>query len=79
MRNNLYRTAIHIRVSRTTLPDAKENRDRRTYAAFAQGLIRIARDLYDDEGFGIELYETDYALDASTIDLCLTLFPWVRF
>ena len=58
---------------------ANENRDWRIYADFAQVLIHIARDLYADDDFGVELDETVYALDASTIDLCLSLFPWARF
>jgi hypothetical protein len=70
---------IHAKVSRTTLADANENRDWRIYADFAHVLIHIARDLYADDDFGVELDETVYALDASTIDLCLSLFPWARF
>jgi len=70
---------IRAKVSRTTLADANENRDWRIYADFAQVLIHIARDLYADDDFGVELDETVYALDASTIDLCLSLFPWARF
>jgi transposase len=70
---------IRAKVSRTTLADANELRDWRIYADFAQVLIHIARDLYADEEFGVELDETVYALDASTIDLCLSLFPWARF
>jgi transposase len=58
---------------------ANENRDWRIYADFAQVLINIARPLYADDDFGVELEETVYALDASTIDLCLSLFPWARF
>ena len=66
-------------VSRSTLADANENRDWRIYADFAQVLIHIARELYAGDDFGVELNETVYALDASTIDLCLSLFPWARF
>jgi hypothetical protein len=79
MQNKLYHMGIRTKVSRTTLADANENRDWRIYADFAQVLIRIARDLYADDEFGVELDETVYALDASTIDLCLSLFPWARF
>jgi hypothetical protein len=79
MQNKLYHMGIRTKVSRSTLADANENRDWRIYADFAQVLIHIARDLYADEDFGVELDETIYALDASTIDLCLSLFPWARF
>jgi len=70
---------IRSRVSRSTLADANEKRDWRIYADFAQVLINIARDLYTDDEFGVELDETVYAFDSSTIDLCLSLFPWARF
>jgi IS4 transposase len=79
MQNKLYHMGIRSKVSRSTLADANENRDWRIYADFAQVLIHIARDLYADDEFGVELDETVYALDASTIDLCLSLFPWARF
>jgi len=79
MHNKLYHMGIRAKVSRTTLADANENRDWRIYAEFAQVLIHIARDLYANDDFGVELDETVYALDASTIDLCLSLFPWARF
>jgi transposase len=79
MQNKLYHMGIRSKVSRSTLGDANENRDWRIYADFAQVLINIARDLYIDEEFGVELDETVYALDASTIDLCLSLFPWAKF
>ena len=75
----LYHMGIRGRVSRSTLADANEKRDWRIYADFAQVLINIARKLYRDEDFGIELEETVYALDSTTIDLCLSLFPWARF
>ena len=67
------------KVSRSTLADTNENRDWRIYADFAQVLIAEARMLYANEHFGLELDNTVYALDASTIDLCLSLFPWARF
>jgi transposase len=66
-------------VSRNTLAHANEHRDWRIYADFAQILIAAARDLYRDEPFGVELSETVYALDSTTIDLCLALFPWGKF
>jgi len=75
----LYHMGIRSQVSRSTLADANEKRDWRIYADFAQMLIDIARPLYASEDFGLELDDTVYALDASTIDLCLSLFPWARF
>src|SRR6266436_6225913 len=75
----LYHMGIKSRVSRSTLADANENRDWRIYADFAQSLIAIARRLYAGEPFGIDLKDTVYALDASTIDLCLSVFPWAPF
>ncbi len=75
----LYHMGIKSRVSRSTLADANEVRDWRLYADFAQSLIGIARRLYTDEPFGVDLKETVYALDASTIDLCLSVFPWAPF
>jgi hypothetical protein len=75
----LYHMGFRGRVSRATLADANELRDWRIYRDFAQELIRIARDLYRDESFGVELSETVYAFDSTTIDLCLSLFPWGRF
>jgi hypothetical protein len=79
MHTKLYHMGIRSRVSKSTLADANEKRDWRIYADFAQVLIHIARELYADDDFGVELDETVYALDASTIDLCLSLFPWARF
>ena len=75
MQNKLYHMGIKGKVSRSTLADANENRDWRIYADFAQVLIHVARKLYRDEQFNIELDETLYALDSSTIDLCLSIFP----
>ena len=66
-------------VARTTLADANENRDWRIFADFAQTLIGIARPLHISDPLGVELDQTLYALDATTIDLCLALFPWARF
>ena len=79
MQSKLYHIGIRGAVSKSTLAHANENRDWRIYADFAQVLINIARQLYADDDFGVELDETVYALDASTIDLCLSLFPWARF
>jgi IS4 transposase len=75
----LYHMGIKSRVSRSTLADANESRDWRIYADFAQSLIAIARRLYAKEPFGVDLNDTVYALDASTIDLCLSVFPWTPF
>ena len=75
----LYHMGIQSRVSRSTLADANESRDWRIYADFAQSLIAIARRLYATEPFGLDLKDTVYALDASTIDLCLSVFPWAPF
>ena len=79
MRNKLYHMGIRGKVSRSTLAYANENRDWRIYADFAQILINEARQLYANEDFGLELKETVYALDSSTIDLCLSVFPWAKF
>ena len=75
----LYHMGIKSRVSRSTLADANEVRDWRIYADFAQSLIAIARRLYATEPFGVDLKDTVYALDASTIDLCLSVFHWAPF
>jgi len=75
----LYHMGFRGRVSRATLADANELRDWRIYADFAQVLIGMARDLYRDESFGVELSESVYAFDSTTIDLCLSLFPWGQF
>jgi hypothetical protein len=77
--HKLYHMGIRSRVVRSTLSDANEQRDWRIYADFAQALIRIARPLYAEEDLGLELDNTIYALDASTIDLCLSVFPWALF
>lgn len=66
-------------IARSTLADANENRSWRIYADFAQALISIARKLYQDEPLIVDLDETIYALDSTTIDLCLSLFPWAKF
>jgi hypothetical protein len=77
--NKLYHLGIRSRVSRSTLAGANEVRDWRIYADLAQSLIGIARRLYVDEPFGVDLKETVYALDSSTIDLCLSVFAWAPF
>lgn len=75
----LYHMGFRQPVSRSTLADANEMRDWRIYAEFAQRLIAQARRLYANDSFGVELNETVYALDATTIDLCLSVFPWAPF
>jgi IS4 transposase len=79
MRSKLYHMGFHGKVSRSTLADANESRDWRIYADFAQVLISIARPLYADDPLSAELNENLYALDSTTIDLCLSLFPWAKF
>src|SRR6266851_9123239 len=75
----LYHLGIRGQVSRNTLAHTNSVRDWRIYADFAQVLISRARVLYADDSFGVELAQTVYALDATTIDLCLALFPWAEF
>jgi len=75
----LYHLGVRTAISRSTLADANEKRDWRIYADFAQSLIQEARRLYTGDSFGLDLDQTVYALDSSTIDLCLALFPWARF
>jgi len=75
----LYHAGIGTVVSRTTLADANERRDWRIYADLAQVLIAKARHLYAKDNFGVALKKTVYAFDSTTIDLCMTLFPWARF
>ena len=77
--SKLYHLGLRGHVSRSALADANESRDWRIYCDFAQALIRIARRLYSKDSLGIDLSETVYALDSTTIDLCLSLFPWARF
>lgn len=77
--NKLYHMGIRGGISRNTLSNANKVRDWRIYADFAQSLIQIARKLYVDEDIGAELDNTVYALDATTIDLCLSVFPWAHF
>ena len=77
--DQLYRLGFRSSVAHSTLADANRVRDWRIYHDLAQGLIARARRLYADESFGLELEQTVYALDSTTIDLCLSLFPWARF
>ena len=77
--SKLYHLGIRSRVSRNTLANANQVRDWRLYADFAQVLIGQARRLYANDEFGVHLDQTAYALDSTTIDLCLTLFPWAKF
>ena len=77
--SKLYHMGIRSKVSRNTLAHANETRDWRIYADFAQVLIQAARTLYAETGFGLHLKRTVYALDSTTIDLCLSLFPWATF
>ena len=79
LKTKLYHMGIRGNISRSTLSYANEKKDWRIYADFAQVLINIARELYVNDDFGVELDNTVYALDSSTIDLCLSLFPWARF
>jgi hypothetical protein len=78
-RSKLYHFGIRSTVARNTLAHANAVRDWRIYADFAQSLIAIARRLFVREPFGVELRETVYALDTTTIDLCLSVFPWAPF
>lgn len=75
----LYHMGFRSTIARSTLADANESRDWRIYADFAQTLIAIARPLYANDPIGVELNQSLYALDSTTIDLCLSLFPWAKF
>ena len=75
----LYHSGIRSRAARSTLADANETRDWRIFADFAHVLIGQATELYGNENIGIKLREAAYALDSTTIDLCLSLFPWAKF
>ena len=79
MTPKLYHAGFRGHISKSTLADANEKRPWQMYADFAQILIANARKLYADENFGVELDNTAYALDTTTIDLCLSLFPWAQF
>lgn len=78
-KSKLYHMGIRATVARNTLANANQVRDWRIYADFGQSLIHTARTLYVDDDFGAELDHTVYALDSTTIDLCLSLFPWANF
>jgi hypothetical protein len=77
--SKLYHSGIRQAPARSTLADANEKRDWRIFADFAQELITQASILYADDPFGVELKEAAFALDSTTIDLCLSLFPWAKF
>src|SRR5437868_8127728 len=79
MSGKLYHVGFRGQVSRSTLADANETHDWRIYADFAQVLIAVARPLYAQDPIGVDLNESLYALDSTTIDLCLSLFPWAHF
>ena len=79
LRGKLYHMGIRRNISCTTSAYANENRNWRIDCDFAQILIHQARQLYADDNFGLQLEETVYALDATIIDLCLSVFPWARF
>ena len=79
LQSKLYHIGIRGNISRSTLADANEKRDWRIYADFAQLLIHEAKKLYINEPFGVDIDETVYAFDSTTIDLCLSLFPWAQF
>jgi len=79
VQDKLYHMGFRGRVSKSTLSDANEAHDWRIYADFAQVLITIARPLYSNESLGFDLDGTVYALDSTTIDLCLSVFPWAHF
>jgi len=79
MSTKLYHMGIRGGIARNTLARANETRDWRMYSDFAHTLIRTARRLYANDDFGVDLEQTVYAFDSTTIDLCLALFPWARF
>jgi hypothetical protein len=78
-RAKLYHMGFRGRIARNTIANANENRDWRIFADFAHVLIAQTRQLYRDEPFAVELDKTVYALDSTTVDLCLSLFPWAQF
>src|SRR3990170_741286 len=79
LQQKLYHAGFRGKVSKSTLADANKRRDWHIYADFAQVLICRARALYAQDNFGVALKQAAYALDSTTIDLCLALFPWARF
>jgi len=76
MKSKLYHVGIRSDLSRSTIADANEGRDWKIYRDFAHVLIAEARKLYADDSFGLKLKATTYALDSTTIDLCMSVFPW---
>jgi transposase len=79
LQSKLYHMGFRGKVSRSTLADANESHDWRIFAEFAQVLIGIARPLHAHDSIGVDLDQSLYALDSTTIDLCLSLFPWAKF
>ena len=79
LKGKLYHAGFRSRMARNTLAKANEQRDWRIYADFAQVLIKQARELYAHDTFSVELQQTAYAFDSTTIDLCLSIFPWAKF
>jgi hypothetical protein len=79
LQSKLYHMGFRGKVSRSTLADANESHDWRIFADFAQGLIATARPLHACDLMGVDLHQSLYALDSTTIDLCLSLFPWAKF
>jgi transposase len=79
MSGKLYHMGFRSRIARSTLADANETHDWRIFADFAQHLIGVARPLYVGDALGVDLDHSLYALDSTTVDLCLSLFPWARF
>lgn len=79
MQNKLYHSGFREQMRRATLSRANAKRDWKIYRDFAQILMARARDLHSDDDFSVNLKATTYALDSTTIDLCLELFPWARF
>jgi len=79
LQKKLYHAGLRSTIARSTLAEANENRDWHIYADFAQILIQRARQLYAQEDFGVTLKQAAYAFDSTTVDLCLSLFPWAQF
>jgi len=79
LHKKLYHAGLRSTIARSTLAEANENRDWHIYADFAHVLIQRARQLYAQEEFGVTLNQTAYAFDSTTVDLCLSLFPWAQF
>ena len=79
MSGKLYHMGFRSRIARSTLADANETHDWRIFADFAQHLVGVARPLHVEDPMGVDLDHSLYALDSTTIDLCLSLFPWAKF